>query len=295
LWDNDMAKKTGLGRGLEALIPIGEASAPQGGDSEGVLQIPVESITRNPHQPRTHFDEAELDDLAASIREHGILQPLLVTRGAQPENYTLIAGERRWLAAQRAGLETVPAILREASRQQLVEWALIENVQRADLSPLEAAEAFRQLHEEFGLTHDDVAARIGKSRVTVTNTLRLLKLPDGVRAALAEGLLSEGHARALLGLSTPQAQLAALDTILKHGLTVRQTEDLVRKMTGLKPAAAAKNAPLPEIASLEERLRAYFGTKVNLSPRRRGGMLVIHYYSDEELDALMGKLLGPDA
>jgi ParB family transcriptional regulator, chromosome partitioning protein len=284
-----MSKRSGLGRGLDALIPGGEPPPPP---TAGVAQIPVEAITRNPHQPRTHFDEAELDELAASIREHGVLQPLLVTLSVTPDQYTLIAGERRLLASQRAGLTTVPAIVREANQQQLVEWALIENVQRADLSPLETAEAYRQLHEDFGLTQEEVANQVGKSRVAVTNTLRLLKLPEGVRHALAEGSLSEGHARALLGLSSPQAQIAALDTVLKNGLTVRQTEDLVRKMSGVKPASHLKTSAPPEITSLEERLRTYLGTKVNLSPRRKGGTLVIHYYSDEELDALMNKLMG---
>jgi ParB family chromosome partitioning protein len=196
------------------------------------------------------------------------------------------------LAARQAGLETVPAVLRDASQQQLVELALVENVQRADLGPLEAAEAYRQLEEDFNLSHDEIATRVGKSRVTVTNTLRLLRLPPEVQRVLAEGQISEGHARALLGLSTIQAQMAALQSILKHDLNVRQTEQLVRKLSGQKPSRVLQPSQSPEIVALEERLRSYLGTKVSLNRRRKGGTLVIHYYSEEELNALIERILG---
>jgi ParB family transcriptional regulator, chromosome partitioning protein len=285
-----MTRKTGLGRGLDSLIPVQESQQL----ASGIQHIPVDSITPNPRQPRTHFDQRELAELAASIREHGIIQPLLLATTDESDRYCLIAGERRLLAARQAGLASIPAIIRQVSQQELVEVALVENVQRADLSPLEAAEAFRQLSEEFQLSHEEIAARVGKSRTTVTNTLRLLKLPASVQNALVGGRISEGHARALLALPNPQAQAAALDTILKFDLNVRQAEDLVRKMSGDKPASQPKPAHPPELVALEERLRSQLGTKVSLNHGRRGGTLVIHYYSDEELDTLVERILGSE-
>lgn len=285
-----MARKTGLGRGLDALIPSGDS----GLSHSGVTEIAVNDIHPNPRQPRSRFDPEDLDGLAASIREHGVIQPLIVTQGSSLDQYTLIAGERRLLAARQAGLRTVPAVIRDASEQQLVELALVENVQRADLSPLEAAEAYRQLADDFGLSHEEIAGRVGKSRVAVTNTLRLLKLSAVVQQALADGRLSEGHARALLGLPSPQAQVAALKTILDHDLTVRQTEELVRKLTGQKPPRPPKASAPPEIQALEEKLRIYLGTRVSLNRSRKGGTLVIHFYSDEELDSLVNHILGDD-
>ncbi|MGE5220875.1 MAG: ParB/RepB/Spo0J family partition protein [Omnitrophica WOR_2 bacterium] len=282
-----MARKTGLGRGLDALIPANESYLPEG----GISQIPVENIHSNPRQPRTKFDAEELSELVQSILEHGIIQPLILTQGSQPDDYILIAGERRLMAARQAGLKSVPAIIREASEQQLVELALVENVQRADLSPLEAAEAFRQLAEDFALSHEEIAIQVGKNRVTVTNTLRLLKLPEAVKQALAERRISEGHARALLALPTPQAQEAALQAILRNELNVRQTEELVRKLTGQKPERLAKPVSPPEIAALEERLRNHLGTRVNLHHGRKGGSVVIYYYSQEELDNLVDIIL----
>ncbi len=277
-------KRTGLGKGLDALIP-GSAAA-----SRGVRQLPVEAIRPNPRQPRARFQPEDLEELAASIREHGVIQPLIVTRGASPDEYTLIAGERRLQAARKAGLRTVPAILREASEQELLELALIENVQRADLNPLETAEAYRQLSDDFGLSHEDISRRVGKSRSAVTNTLRLLEAPPSVQQAVLNGEISEGHARALLGLPTPQAQAAALQTVLTKGLTVRQTEDLVRKLKGRKPAPR-KAATSPALKDIEERLRARLGTRVSLKHGKKGGRITIHYYSEEELEALLNRLL----
>jgi ParB family chromosome partitioning protein len=253
--------------------------------------LPVDRIHPNPRQPRSRMDPGELSELAASIREHGLIQPVIVTRGEREGDYVLIAGGRRLLAARQAELERIPAIVREASDQQRLELALIENLQRADLDPLEAAEAYRQLADDFRLSHEEIAARVAKSRVAVTNTLRLLKLPPVVQQALADGQISEGHARALLALSTPQAQAAALQTILSHELNVRQAESLVRKLGGEKPVPIEKAAPLPEITALEERLQSVLGTRVNLLHRRKGGTITIHFYSDEELNALVDIIL----
>ena len=289
-----MTKRSGLGRGLDALIPSEEGFTGTAEPSGGLTQLAVSAISPNPRQPRVRFDPAELAELAASIREHGILQPLIVTQGQQAGQFTLIAGERRLLAARQAALDTVPVIVREATQQELVELALIENVQRADLGPLEAAEAYRQLVEDFSLSHEAVAARVGKSRVTVTNTLRLLKLPAVVQEAIAEERITEGHARTLLALSTPQAQAAALQSILKHDLNVRQTEELVRRLSGERPPRVPRIGLPPELAAIEDRLRHRLGTKVSVNPSRKGGTLVIHYYSDEDLDALVERITAGD-
>jgi ParB family transcriptional regulator, chromosome partitioning protein len=281
-----MTRKSGLGRGLDALIPSGST-----GVTDSIRQIAVDNIAPNPRQPRTNFNAEELAELAASIREHGVIQPLVVTAGEKADHFYLIAGERRLLAARQAGLETVPAILRDAGQQDLLELALVENVQRADLSPLESAQAYQHLADDFGLSHEEIAARVGKSRTAVTNTLRLLKLTDMAQAALAEGRITEGHARALLALTSSAAQKAALQTILHHDLNVRQTEELIRKLSGKKSPPTRKTTPDPEGAALEDRLRSYLGTRVSLKRRSQGGSLVIHYYSDEELDGLLEKIL----
>ena len=282
-----MAQRTGLGKGLDALIPGGKDSPFIAG---GVMQAAVESIARNPRQPRVQFDAGELDELAASIREHGIIQPLIVSPGKN-NGYILIAGERRLQAAKKAGLQTVPVILRQASDRQHLELALIENVQRADLGPLEEADAYQHLVQDFGLSQEQVAERVGKSRVAVTNTLRLLGLSQRVKQALAEEQITEGHARALLGLTSAKAQEAALQTVLKLFLSVRQTEGLVRKLGGEKPKAKVKSKPAADVADIERRLRASLGTKVALKHGKKGGAVTIYYYSDEELDTLLERLL----
>jgi ParB family chromosome partitioning protein len=285
-----MTRRSGLGRGLDALIPGGETPS-----SAGISQIPIDQVDANPRQPRSHFDADELDELAASIRQYGVIQPLVLAHSPQAGRYLLIAGERRLMAARQAGLLSVPAILREVSEQQHLELALIENIQRADLSPLEQAEAYRQLAEEFNLSHEEISERVGKSRSAITNTLRLLKLPASVQKALSEGLISEGHARALLALALPASQGAALHSILKNNLNVRQTEELVRRLSGQKPPAQPRPEPPAEIQALEERLRSALGTRVSLNPRRKGGTITIHYYSDEELNTLLDALLGDSA
>lgn len=297
-------KHTGLGKGLDALIPGGQPTSPT-----GITQIPIDAIRRNPRQPRDQFDPKDMEELAASIREHGILQPLILSPG-EDGAYTLVAGERRLQAAKLAGLRSVPAILRQVSDRELLELALIENIQRAELNPLEEAEAYRQLSEDFGLSHEEIALRVGKSRPAVSNTLRLLHLSPSVKQALIEGYahteendrdlsdgeaaafrLSEGHARALLSLSGHAAQDAALKTILTQRLNVRQTEELVKKMGGQKTPLPQPKTTSPEVTALEERLRASLGTKVTLRHGRKGGTVTIHYYSDEELDSLLERLL----
>jgi ParB family chromosome partitioning protein len=279
---------------LDALIPGGKSSTPPasgsgGGGGGGVQQIAVEIIKRNPRQPRIHFKEEELNELAASIREHGVIQPLIVS----PKNdgsFILIAGERRLQASQRAGLKTVPVVTRQANNQELLELALIENVQRADLNPMEEAEAYHQLAEDFGLSHEMIAKRVGKSRVAVTNTMRLTNLADAVKQALVDGKITEGHARALLALSTQKAQTSALQTIINLSLSVRQAEELIRKLTGNRPIKVKKVMQNADVADVEKRLQRSLGTKVALKHGKKGGTVTIYYYSDEELDALLKKM-----
>jgi ParB family transcriptional regulator, chromosome partitioning protein len=282
--------KGGLGRGLGALIP-GPEDAELG--STGSVEIPVEAIVPNPWQPRQAMSEESLRELAASIREHGLIQPLIITRAPTDDDhpavrYRLIAGERRWQAAQMAGLTVVPAIIKDVTPQEMLELALVENLQRADLNPLEEASAYRQLITEFGLTQEQVAERVGKSRAAVANAVRLLRLPDVVKARLSRNDISEGHARALLTLDDEGLQLKALEAILKRGLSVRQTEDLVRDLMA-SPAASdaslsAATALSPEERALEDHFRRILGTKVSLSRGKEGGgRLVIQFYSDEEL------------
>lgn len=281
-----MSAKRGLGRGLDALIPASE-TAPA-----GVNQVPVAAISRNPRQPRTRLDPTELEELANSIREHGVIQPLIVAQASFPGQYTLIAGERRLEAAKLAGLAAVPAIVREASEQQLLEVALVENIQRSDLGPLETALAYKHLADDFGLSHEDIAAKVGKKRVTVTNTLRLLKLPQRLLEALANNELSEGHARALLQLPTVQAQLAAFDVVRRNGYSVRQTEEYVRRLQGENESRPPRKGPSPEVEALATRLRERLGTRVTLKRGRNGGTLTVHFFSDEELNNIAELILG---
>ena len=294
-----MPKHSGLGKGLEALIPTGfQPETSLASDTPvafaGVLAIPVEQIAPNPRQPRSHFREEALDELAVSIKEYGIIQPLLVSKNEDGDGYTLIAGERRLQASRRAGLKEVPAIVRQATDQMRLELALIENVQRADLNPLEEANAYRQLSEEFHLSHEEIASRVGKSRVAVTNTLRLLNLPGSIQRALVEGEITEGHARALLGLTNPRAMESALQTVLFQKMTVRQTEELVNRLKGEKPAAGVKTGPSPEEKSLEEFIRASLGQKVNVKIGKylNNGSMTLYYGSEEEFQDLMIRLTG---
>ena len=279
-----MARKRALGKGLEALIPPGSA--------QGILELPLDRIGPNPRQPRTRFAKQELRELAESIKRHGLLQPLLVV--ATPDGYQLVAGDRRLQASRLAGLRAVPALVRQAGEQASLEMALIENLQRENLNPLEEAEGFRQLADDFDLSHDQIAGLIGRSRSDVSNTLRLLKLSSSVREALAEGQISAGHARALLGLGAAQDQTAALRTVLGKGLNVRQTEALIRQLGAGPRRQRATPRQGAEAAALESQLEAELGTRVRIKGGPRGGQVIIHYYSDEELNAIADRLLSED-
>jgi ParB family chromosome partitioning protein len=281
-------RKTGLGKGLEALIPTLEEDGTAA--AQGVVEVPLASITPNPHQPRLPIRDQDLVELAASIEEHGIIQPLVVTR--MLDEYQLIAGERRWRAARLAGLSSVPVVVKDVAPREMLELALVENLQRADLNPLEEATAYRQLVEEFQLTQDQVARRVGKSRAAVSNTLRLLKATRAVQEALLRDKISEGHARALMGLEQAEAQEAALKMVLNQGLNVRQTEELVRRLLGVRREAKSAREISPETRALEASFREALGTKVSLTRSDKGGRVVIYFYSDEELDALYERIVG---
>jgi len=281
----------GLGRGLASLIP--QHPTPVAAPSE----IPIARIRRNPYQPRKRFDAAELDRLAASIRDHGVIQPILVTETL--DGYQLVAGERRVRAAEIAGLERIPAVVRQLAARDQLELALVENVQREDLDPIETASAYRQLIDEFGFTQEQLAERVSKARSTVANTLRLLELDAAVQESVGSGRVSEGHARALGGADIgTQAHL--LDIVEERDLSVRETEELVRRVrerATREADAAAVGAPPadPEFERVEAELREALGTKVRLARSRRGGRIVIEFYSDEELGRLYERLMGGSA
>jgi len=289
--------KRGLGKGLAALIPTELAELAEAA-AASIHEVHLDAIAPNPRQPRQKQDLAALQELADSIREHGLIQPLIVTAALPDQQaagvaYQIIAGERRWAAARLAGLSAVPVIVKEATPQQMLELALVENIQRADLNPLEEATAYRQLIDEFGLTQEEVAARVGKSRVAVANVIRLLRLPDEVKAALLEGQISEGHARALLAAEAAEKMIQLLRAVIRKGLNVRQTEELVRRGTAeTQPQAPAP--PSPDTAALEDRFRQALGTKVRLLRSQKGGRLVIHFFSEEELQAIYDAIVGPE-
>ena len=272
-----MAKTFGLGRGLDALIPR-DAPATE------TPEIPVDRIARNPHQPRSRFDDVETAELAASITQHGVLQPIVV-RAAADGGYELIAGERRLRAARLAGLTHIPAVVRESAGAESLQIALVENVQREDLNAIEEATAYRELIDQFSLSHEEVAHRVGKSRVAISNALRLLDLAAETRDAIADGRISEGHGRALAALTVPELQHAALSVVLDRRLSVRQTEELVRRKRDA--GTVRRSRPISgDLADLEAQLRGVLATRVGIVRTRRGGRLVIDFYSDEELDRL---------
>lgn len=274
----------GLGRGLAALIPQRSAA------TAGSTEIPLARIRANPRQPRQQMDDAALATLSASIREHGVIQPILVTETL--DGYQLVAGERRVRAARMAGLERIPAVVRQLAEVQQLELALVENLQREDLDPIEAARAYRQLIDEFAFSQEALAERVGRARSTVANTLRLLELHPEVQDALARGSITEGHARALGGLPA-DAQARVLGTVVAEGLSVRQAEELVRRLREPHvPEERVARAADPDVERVEEDLRRSLGTKVRLTRTRRGGRIVIDYYGDEELARLYQRLVG---
>jgi len=309
-----MARRSGLGKGLSALIPS-EAM----GESDSLLRVvPISHIRPNNFQPRSHFDEESMSALAASIREVGLLQPVLVREvQGEDESYELIAGERRWRAARRAGLQTIPVLVQVANDVASLEQALVENLHREDLNALEEAAAYQQLIDEFGLTHEQVATRMGKGRATITNTLRLLQLPAGAQRALAERAISPGHARALLGTPDRALQERLVEQIVAEGLTVRAVEDLVRgggadlrvvpplegaaegEEVEAPPAsseptrrAAAKKLPEPGVLELEELLSTYLNTRVKVDIQNRRGRLVVEFATLEDLERIYRAMVG---
>jgi len=276
--------RRGLGKGLGALIPAG-APAP------GLRRVSIDAITPNPFQPRSVFDQDALQELADSIREVGLIQPLIVQEigvqdAAQGPRYQLITGERRWRAARLADLHHVDVIVKEMTSQEMLEVALIENIQRADLNPLEEAQAYLQLSDEFGLTQEKIAARVGRSRVSVTNTMRLLRLPQEVKDGLLLRETTEGHARALLMLDDEEEQVLAYRQVKRRRLSVRQTEELVRRLQSVSGGSPRQRTRSPETEALEGEFREAFGTKVDLFRSSKGGRLVVHFYSEEDLEAL---------
>jgi ParB family chromosome partitioning protein len=283
-----------LGRGLEALLPTTGTPSSQ----SGLLHLPVDNIAPNPDQPRRQFDGESLAELAASIRMHGLLQPLLVRRA--PGGYQLIAGERRLRAARMAGLEEVPAVVRESDERARMELALVENLQREDLPPLDEAEAYRTLMDEYDLTQEEVAGRVGKSRSAVANTLRLLGLPEEVKGRLRTGELTAGHARAVLSASGTEAQVALAREIAERGLPKSEAERLVAAQRAHPPAsrprAKTRGTPSadPNWRAVAENLTRKLATRVRLIPRSRGGTIEIEFYSAAELDRLVHQLDGCD-
>ena len=284
-----MTKRRALGRGLSSLIPEGDQA---GGSKDGLFTVPLDAISPNPRQPRGKVDQERLAELADSIREHGLIQPLVVTEIA-PGSYSLIVGERRWRAAALAGFSEIPVVVKEVSPRGMLELAIIENVQRDDLNAIEEAVAYQQLIDEFGMTQEEVAKSVGKSRPTIANVVRLLRLGTNIQAAVVDGQISGAHARALLPLPTPEAQTAVMQTIIKNELSVRQVEALVKKMAaGAKPKPKKARVIAPEIIALADEISLSLGTKVDIQQGSKGGRVVIHYYSDEELQAIYESITG---
>jgi ParB family chromosome partitioning protein len=281
-------KRMALGKGLGALLPeFGQ------GEPKALLYCGIEEITPNRSQPRKHFDESKLQELAESIKEKGILEPLIVQRTDQ--GYELIVGERRWRAAQKAGLKEVPVLVKEVEGREVLEISLIENLQREDLNPIEAAEAFKHLIEEFNISQEDLSKRVGKDRTTITNTLRLLKLPIEVRNQLLQNRITSGHARAILSLESKEKQKELCALIIKKGLSVREAEALVKRWSE-KPKKTAPPAKRngdveSQLISLQDSLRGHLGTKVQITPKGKKGKIEIEYYSHEDLERIVEAIL----
>jgi ParB family chromosome partitioning protein len=275
-----------LGKGLGALIP--EKGTPEPEGKKALAFCGIEEVQPNPFQPRKSFADEQLQELVDSIREKGILQPLIVR--PKGDRYELIAGERRWRAAQKAGLKEVPILIKDVSETEMLELSLIENIQREDLNPIEAAEAFKRLMDQFHLTQEEVSKKVGKDRTTIANTIRLLKLPPEVKQSLAEGKISMGHARAFLSLDGVDKQKALLKRLLLNGLSVRQIENLAKRLRAKSHPLPRK--PMPEWGSLVEELQRALGTKVKIVGQKKRGKIEIEYYSPEELDRIIELLRG---
>lgn len=293
-------RKKGLGRGLSELIS-GEALA----RSRAVLEVQLDNLEPNPYQPRTTMDEGSLEELTLSIEAHGVVQPVVVRRTEEEEIFQIIAGERRWRAARRAGLNTIPCIVQDADDEHMLELALVENLQRDDLGPIETAYALRHLMDDFGLTQEQLSEQLGRSRSAIANTLRLLDLPDPIKEALAAGEISQGHARALLSLSSdPERMEEVFTAIRRDGLTVRQTEEMAREVPEpeFEPESVdeeeEERPPTPQpsdphVEAVKRRMRDHLGTKVTLLPRSSGGGSIhISYHDAEDLDRIIS-LIAP--
>ena len=280
-----MPKRKALGKGLSALIPDADKSDDR--DSQ-FFQCPVEVIEPNPHQPRQNFSPNELEQMVGSVRKNGIITPLLVNK--TETGYQLIAGERRWRAAQKAGLRRVPVVVREATPSESLELALIENIHRQDLNPIEEAAAYEKLLEETGITQEALAKRLSKDRSSITNLLRLLKLPIKIQQDVIDSRLSMGHARLLAGLKKSEDQWTLRNAIIKRGLSVRQSEALAKRQTSSTNKLGKGSARDPYLQSLEDNLKRSLGTKVEIKKRGKKGTVVVHFYSDDELDRLLEHL-----
>ncbi|HUV59298.1 MAG TPA: ParB/RepB/Spo0J family partition protein [Desulfatiglandales bacterium] len=280
-----MAKRKALGRGLSALFPDTVMSE----TDKGFFYCPIESISPNPHQPRQNFSDPELIELADSIKEKGVIQPILVSK--TKDGFQLIAGERRWRAAQKAGLDKIPVWIRDVSPAETLELALIENIQRKDLNPIEESSAYHELMQKFHLTQEALSKRVGKNRSTIANFLRLLKLPAIIQQDLIDGQLTTGHARVLVAIESLSAQKGVRDLIIKKSLSVRQTEDLVKKILTLKKPKSPKTETDHYIESLSKDLQKSLGTKVVIRRKGKKGKIIIEFYSDEDLGRLIDQLL----
>ncbi len=270
--------KKGLGKGLGALIEsAGEANS-------GVLEVKINEVEPNSGQPRKHFNDEKLAQLADSIKQHGVVQPLIVQRDGQ--RYKIVAGERRWRASRIAGIQTIPVIVKDLSNKQVMEIALIENIQREDLNPIEEAEAYEKLMSEYGMTQEEISVTVGKSRPAIANSVRLLSLQEKIKDKIIDGEISSGHARALISIENKDLQLKAVDDIIKKGLTVRETESLVKKLTSEK-IVKKKDENDIEYQAIEERFREVFGTKVKILNNKKNGKILIEYYSEDELDRII--------
>lgn len=269
--------KKGLGKGLGALISSAED------EDNAVREIKINEIEPNADQPRKHFDDEKLAQLAESIKQHGVVQPLIVQR--EGSTYKIVAGERRWRASRLAGLQTVPAIIRDFTNKQVMEVALIENLQREDLNPIEEAEAFEKLLKDYGMTQEEISAVVGRSRPAIANSVRLLTLQDKIKSMIIGGEISSGHARALIAIEDQSVQLNVAEKIAKKNLNVRETELLVKKITSKRVVKSKE--PDAEYMAIEERLREILGTKVKVTHNKKNGKILIEYYSEDELDRIL--------